>query len=104
MDKTTKSKETAIIELETLTPLFIKGKDPDYGEGMYFFPNENKAYLLDNDKLCKFIYDKTYDKDGNILVDGKDYVALYSELLANEGGEKEIAGLYDKFSRFQAQR
>lgn len=85
MDQTTTPKETAIIELETLTPLFIKGKDPDYGEGSYLIGN--KAYILDNDKLCKFIYDKTYDKDGKLLVEGQDYVVLYRDFLVrNEDG------------------
>ncbi|HWQ47597.1 MAG TPA: type III-A CRISPR-associated RAMP protein Csm5, partial [Methanosarcina sp.] len=46
-----------IIELETLTPLFIKGKDLDYGEGM-LRGSDGVVYLIDNDKLCEYIYDK----------------------------------------------
>ncbi|NTW63097.1 MAG: type III-A CRISPR-associated RAMP protein Csm5 [Chlorobiaceae bacterium] len=80
MDKTTTSKETAIIELETLTPLFIKGKDPDYGEGTYLIGN--KVYILDNDKLCKFIYDQTYDEDRKIKNQNNDYVKEYSDYLS----------------------
>ena len=45
-----------IIELETLTPLFIKGKDLDYGEGM-LRGSDGVVYLIDNDKLCEFIAD-----------------------------------------------
>jgi len=96
MDKTTTSKETAIIELETLTPLFIKGKDPDYGEGTYLIGD--KAYILDNDKLCKFIYDKTYDEDGNLRGQGKNYVEFYGDFLVrNENGNDLY--LYNAFAR-----
>jgi CRISPR type III-A-associated RAMP protein Csm5 len=42
-----------IIELETLTPLFIKGKEEKYGEGFIRFGDI--VYLIDNDKLCKYI-------------------------------------------------
>jgi len=42
-----------IIELETLTPLFIKGKEEKYGEG--FIRIGNTVYLIDNDNLCKYI-------------------------------------------------
>lgn len=43
-----------IIELETLTPLFIKGKDLNYGEGM-LRGSDGVVYLIDNDKLCEYI-------------------------------------------------
>lgn len=46
-----------IIELETLTPLFIKGKDLDYGEGM-LRGSDGVVYLIDNDKLCEYVADK----------------------------------------------
>ncbi len=46
-----------IIELETLTPLFIKGKDLDYGEGM-LRGSDGFVYLIDNDKLCEYIANK----------------------------------------------
>ncbi len=45
--------ESKIIELETLTPLFIKGKEEKYGEG--FIRIGNDVFLIDNDKLCKYI-------------------------------------------------
>lgn len=73
------TKETGIIELETLVPLFIKDKDPEYGEGVY--PIGGKIYLLDNDKLCEFLYEQTYDAEGNLKVPGRDYVDEYSKIL-----------------------
>jgi CRISPR type III-A-associated RAMP protein Csm5 len=75
----TKEKETGIIELETLVPLFIKDKDPEYGEGVY--PIGDKIYLLDNDKLCEFLYEQTYDEEGNLRLPGSDYVDEYSKIL-----------------------
>ncbi|NTW72850.1 MAG: type III-A CRISPR-associated RAMP protein Csm5 [Eubacteriaceae bacterium] len=42
-----------IIELETLTSLFIKGKEEKYGEG--FIRIGNTVFLIDNDNLCKYI-------------------------------------------------
>jgi len=47
--------ESKIIELETLTTLFIKGKEDKYGEG--FIRIGKNVFLIDNDKLCKYIYD-----------------------------------------------
>jgi CRISPR-associated protein Csm5 len=49
--------ESAIIELETLTPLFIKGKEVNYGEGM-LRGSDGNVYLIDNDKLCDYIAEK----------------------------------------------
>lgn len=49
--------ESKIVELETLTPLFIKGKDLDYGEGM-LRGSDGVVYLIDNDKLCEYIASK----------------------------------------------
>jgi len=49
--------ESKIIELTTLTPLFIKGKDLDYGEGM-LRGKDGTVYLIDNDKLCEYIAEK----------------------------------------------
>jgi len=49
--------ESKIIELETLTPLFIKGKNVDYGEGM-LRGSDGNVYLIDNDKLCEYIAEK----------------------------------------------
>ena len=45
--------ESKIIELETLTPLFIKGKEEKYGEG--FIRIADDVFLIDNDNLCKYI-------------------------------------------------
>ena len=53
--------QSAVIELTTLSPLFIKGKDMDYGEGMLKGVDEqNKPciYLIDNDSLCEYIVAK----------------------------------------------
>jgi CRISPR type III-A-associated RAMP protein Csm5 len=90
-------KEAGIIELEVLTPLFIKGKDPDYGEGIYIFKSEETAYLLDNDQLCKFIYNKTYDGDGNYLNEGQDYVAWYLEFMKLDTSDTKIVESYNSF-------
>ena len=49
--------ESKIVELETLTPLFIKGKNLDYGEGVLSGSDE-VVYLIDNDKLCEYIASK----------------------------------------------
>lgn len=43
-----------IVELTTLTPLYIKGKEMDFGEGMLRGEDGN-VYLIDNDKLCDYI-------------------------------------------------
>ena len=91
------TKESGIIELETLVPLFIKGKDPDYGEGIYTF--EDKAYLLDNDELCKFINELTYDSNGNYLEEGKDYVKWYAEFMTLGRGEDRVVNSYNTFTR-----
>jgi hypothetical protein len=50
--------QSAVIELTTLSPLFIKGKDMKYGEGMLEgVDRQNKPciYLIDNDSLCEYI-------------------------------------------------
>jgi CRISPR type III-A-associated RAMP protein Csm5 len=60
-----------IIELETLTPLFIKGKDLDYGEGM-LRGRDGLVYLIDNDKLCEYIADKNKIEEYAKDFDGKN--------------------------------
>jgi CRISPR type III-A-associated RAMP protein Csm5 len=53
--------KTAVVELETVSPLFIKGKDIDYGEGMLKGKDKDGkdcVFLIDNDKLCEYIADK----------------------------------------------
>jgi CRISPR type III-A-associated RAMP protein Csm5 len=84
------TKETGIIELETLVPLFIKDKDPEYGEGVY--PLGDKIYLLDNDKLCEFLYERTYDAEGNLREQGKDYVDEYSKILNQNYRSDDLRG------------
>lgn len=74
--------ETAIIELETLTPLFIKGKDVNYGEGM-LRGSDGNIYLIDNDKLCEYIaqkdkideYVKYFDLSANREISLKDFLS-----------------------------
>ncbi len=72
--------ESAVIELETITPLFVKGKEIKYGEGM-LKGKDGRIYLIDNDKLCDYIYHKTYDESGNRIQEGEefDYVQIYSD-------------------------
>lgn len=91
------TKESGIIELETLVPMFIKGKDPDYGEGIYTFGD--KAYLLDNDKLYKFIYERTYDENGMFRVEGRDYVEWYAEFMKLGRNENELVNSYNTFAQ-----
>jgi len=91
------TKESGIIELEAITPLFIKGKEPDYGEGIYTIGD--KAYLIDNDKLCKFIYDTTYDKNGITRFEGKDYVECYAEFMTLDRSENQIVDSYNTFAQ-----
>ena len=66
---------SSIVELEVLSPLFIKGKDLEYGEG--FISVNNKVYLINNDNLCKFIGEKTYDTNGIRRDSTPDYIQLY---------------------------
>ena len=46
--------ETKIITIRTITPLFVKGKDPDFGEGM-LRGHDNTIYLIDKDCLCEYL-------------------------------------------------
>ena len=91
------TKESGIIELETLVPLFIKGKEPDYGEGIYTIGD--KAYILDNNKLCEFIYKSTYDDEGKYRAEGKDYVEWYAEFMKLNRRENEIVDSYNTFAQ-----
>ena len=53
--------ESSIIEMTTLCPLFIMGKDIEYGEGMLRGSGENDKdfiYLINNDRLCEYIESK----------------------------------------------
>jgi RAMP superfamily. len=62
MDNFRDNAESAIIELETISPIHIRGKDIDYGEGMVALSRHNDklagnyAYLIDNDVLCDWLY------------------------------------------------
>lgn len=61
--------EKKIVTFRTITPLFIKGKDPDYGEGM-LLGDDSLVYIIDVDMLCEYL-----DGIGNGLVD--KYVKYY---------------------------
>lgn len=89
-------KESGIIDLETLVPLFIKGKEPDYGEGTYTIGDS--TYILDNDRVCKFIYDKTYDDNGTCRDQKKDYVAWYGCFMMSDRSESKIVASYNEFA------
>lgn len=85
-----------IIELETLTPLFIKGKEEKYGEG--FIRIGEELFSVDNDKLCEFIYNNTYDIVGNKTIGKPDYVEFYSDFLLKEQNNEKLS-CYNKFAR-----
>jgi CRISPR type III-A-associated RAMP protein Csm5 len=74
--------ESAIIELETLTPLFIKGKDVNYGEGM-LRGEDGLVYLIDNDKLCEYIAEKNKIEE---------YVNYFNTTNNNEISIKDFLG------------
>lgn len=46
-----------VVELTTLSPLYIRGKEIDYGEGL-LKGKDGHVYLIDNDKLCDYIDQK----------------------------------------------
>lgn len=87
--------ESKIIELTTLTPLFIKGKDLDYGEGM-LCGSDGMVYLINNDKLCDYIYNHTYDKEEKLIK--IDYVNSYISFFDRDPSS-DIVTLYNKFAR-----
>jgi len=49
--------ESAVVDLKTLSPMHIKGKAFDYGEGLLKGKDGN-VYQIDNDKLCDYIYEE----------------------------------------------
>lgn len=82
--------DTAVIELETVSPLFIKGKDIDYGEGMLKGKDKDGrdcVFLIDNDKLCEYIAEK-----------GK--VEEYVQYFVREKSEKDTAKDVEGFIEF----
>lgn len=88
-------KETRIVEIEVLTPLFIKGKQADYGDG--FITIGQETFLIDNDMLCAFIYDNTYDEYGNLREEGFDYVEWYELYMSNENVKNNYISFAEKF-------
>ena len=74
--------ESKIVELETLTPLFIKGKDLDYGEGM-LRGSDGVVYLIDNDKLCEYIASKEKTEE---------YVNYFS---GSDGADRHSFSIHD---------
>ena len=86
---------SSIVELEVLSPLFIKGKDVEYGEG--FIPVNKKVYLIDNDKLCKFIGEKTYDENGLRRYSTPDYIDWYGRFIQ---GPSNLDGMVDHYNSF----
>ena len=96
--------ESAIIELETLTPLFIKGKDMDYGEG--FLKVDNKVYSIDNNKLCKYIYESSFDDVGSLKtkIDYTDEYEIYFSRNDGFNNSTEFERFCNKFGlRFSMQ-
>ena len=91
---------SSIVELEVLSPLFIKGKDVEYGEG--FIAVNNKVYLIDNDKLCKFISEKTYDENGIRRNSTPDYIHLYDHFITRPEklDDNDILLHYREFEKF----
>jgi CRISPR-associated protein Csm5 len=88
---------SSIVELEVLSPLFIKGKDVEYGEG--FIAVNNTVYLIDNDKLCKFIGEKTYDKNGIKREATPDYIDWYGSFIAGPENSDGMVDHYNNFAR-----
>jgi CRISPR type III-A-associated RAMP protein Csm5 len=85
-----------IIELETLTPLFIKGKEEKYGEG--FIRIGNTIFLINNDKLCEFIYKNTYNDKGIKFANRPDYVEWYSYFISRKQNQ-DIVTHYSEFAK-----
>lgn len=73
-----------IIELETLTPLFIKGKDLEYGEGM-LRGGDGYIYLIDNDRLCEYIAKKNKVDEYAKEFDGRNKKMSIKIFLLNNG-------------------
>jgi len=52
--------QTAVIELETISPIHIRGKEINYGEGLLQLESQKGsgfAYLVDNDALAEWLYE-----------------------------------------------
>jgi CRISPR type III-A-associated RAMP protein Csm5 len=90
-------KVTGIIELETLAPLFIGGKESSFGEG--FITVGKKTFLIDNDKLCQFIYEKTFDDNGCLKNAERDYVKWYA-IFMSIYSDIDIVSNYNLFADF----
>ena len=81
--------ESAIIELETISPIHIRGKDVDYGEGMVVLnrPKDklagNYAYLVDNDVLCDWLYNEAPESNK------MEYIDAYVNYFKNVRPDKQ---------------
>lgn len=89
---------TSIVELEVLSPLYIKGKDLDYGEG--FIAVDEQVYLIDNNNLCRFISKKTYDEYGELIDIDRDYVFWYSHFMLGPENTDDLVNHYNSFASF----
>jgi CRISPR-associated protein Csm5 len=75
--------ETCEVTLEAISPIHIKGKEIDYGEGLIKFPdNDDYAYLIDNDALCEWLYEK--DKQCNY-----DLIERYTKYFSPENQDRK---------------
>jgi len=52
--------ETKTLKLETISPVHIKGKDIEYGQG-FVKRNNSTAYSIDSNKLAEYFFEKTND-------------------------------------------
>ena len=52
--------ETKTIQLRTISPVHIQGKDIEYGQG-FVRRDDQTAYAIDADKLAQYLYEKTND-------------------------------------------
>lgn len=66
--------ETYEVTLEALSPIHIKGKEINYGEGLIkFSDNDDYAYLIDNDALCEWLYEKDKRCDYDLIQEYTDF-------------------------------
>lgn len=66
--------ETRKIKIEILSPIFIKGKSVNYGEG-FLLDSQDNAYLINNDALCEYISD-------NNKID--EYIGYYNRVKSSD--------------------
>lgn len=74
--------QSTIIELETISPIHIRGRDIDFGEGMVVLNrvndklNADYAYLIDNDVLCDWLYSVAPENDKHKYIN--DYIDFFT--------------------------